>query len=161
MVGLDFYIPSTLEDEVEKLGYILERDERAKNFIDWRQEKENAVRSAVAGLERPKVRAMSLELEKMDAYVEARSYEREAKEKEKRGEYGAAIELWKRYAEVKERKGSYFFGYLWIFQRCTNLRQVRVMGGSGRIFCGGIEACRENRRVFSLGAHDESGMSDV
>ncbi len=108
MVGLDFYIPSTLEDEVEKLGYILERDERAKNFIDWRQEKENAVRSAVAGLERPKVRAMSLELEKMDAYVEARSYEREAKEKEKRGEYGAAIELWKRYAEVKERKGSYF-----------------------------------------------------
>jgi tetratricopeptide (TPR) repeat protein len=49
-----------------------------------------------------------------DAYVTARAYEREAREQEKRGNYEAAIEQWKRYAEVKESKGSYFlciFGY--------------------------------------------------
>jgi tetratricopeptide (TPR) repeat protein len=44
----------------------------------------------------------------MDAYVEARSYEREAREEEKKGSYEAAIALWKSYAELKESKGSYF-----------------------------------------------------
>lgn len=50
----------------------------------------------------------------MDAYLAARAYEREAREQEKRGNFEAAIELWKRYAQVKESKGSYFlctFGY--------------------------------------------------
>jgi tetratricopeptide (TPR) repeat protein len=57
----------------------------------------------------------------MDAYVEARSYEREAREKEKRGEYRAVIELWKRYARIKERKGSYFlsiYGYCNVARIC-------------------------------------------
>lgn len=55
VVGLDFYIPSTLEEEVEKLGYILERGDEAQDFIDWSREKEDAVRGAVEVLERPKV----------------------------------------------------------------------------------------------------------
>lgn len=55
VVGLDFYIPSTLTEEVETLGYILEREDEAQNFIDWRQQREDAVRSAVEGLEKPKV----------------------------------------------------------------------------------------------------------
>jgi iron complex transport system substrate-binding protein len=55
VAGLDLYIPATLKEEVEKLGYILEREDEARDFIDWRQKKEDAVRSAVAGLEKPKV----------------------------------------------------------------------------------------------------------
>ena len=55
VVGLDFYIPSTLKQEIEKLGYVLEREDEAQDFIDWRQQKEDAVRSAVVGLEKPKV----------------------------------------------------------------------------------------------------------
>ena len=55
VVGLDLYKPSTLEGEIIKLGYILERGDAAQRFIDWRQEKEESVRSAVGGLERPKV----------------------------------------------------------------------------------------------------------
>lgn len=43
-----------------------------------------------------------------DAYSEARSYERAAREEEKKGQYDAAIALWKNYAELKESKGSYF-----------------------------------------------------
>ena len=55
-----------------------------------------------------------MEEEKKDAYLKARSYEREAREEEKQGNYEAAIGLWKRYAKVKENKGSYFlciYGY--------------------------------------------------
>ncbi|RZN43466.1 MAG: ABC transporter substrate-binding protein [Methanophagales archaeon ANME-1-THS] len=55
VVGLDFYIPSSMEAEVEKLGYILDREAEARKFITWRQHKEDAVRRAVAGLERPRV----------------------------------------------------------------------------------------------------------
>ncbi len=49
-----------------------------------------------------------------DAYLEARSYEREAREEEKKGSYETAIALWRSYAELKESKGSYFlcmYGY--------------------------------------------------
>ncbi len=42
-----------------------------------------------------------MEEEKKDAYLKARSYEREAREEEKQGNYEAAIGLWKRYAKVK------------------------------------------------------------
>lgn len=55
VVGLDFYIPSSMETEVEKLGYILDRVDEARKFIAWRQQKEAAVQRAVAGLERTRV----------------------------------------------------------------------------------------------------------
>ncbi|MDI6886634.1 MAG: hypothetical protein QMD22_09940 [archaeon] len=66
------------------------------------------------------------ESKERDAYLEARSYEREARQKEKRGEYGAAIEQWKRYAKVKERKGRYFFsiyGYCNLARICDKCQQ--------------------------------------
>jgi iron complex transport system substrate-binding protein len=55
VTGLPLYTQSTIEEEIEELGYLLEREESAKEYIDWRQEKAEAVRSAVDGLERPKV----------------------------------------------------------------------------------------------------------
>jgi iron complex transport system substrate-binding protein len=55
VAGLLLYNPSIMEEEVEELGYLLEREEEANEYIDWRHEKEAAVRSAVDGLEKPKV----------------------------------------------------------------------------------------------------------
>ena len=57
---------------------------------------------------------MMEEEDAMDAYVEARSYERDARTAEKEGNNEAAVGLWQRYADLKERKGSYFlcmYGY--------------------------------------------------
>ena len=55
VVGLDFYKEETLGVEIVKLGYLLEREDEAQDFIDWRQEKIDKVKGAVDGLERPKV----------------------------------------------------------------------------------------------------------
>ena len=55
VVGLDLYKEETLDDEIVKLGYFLEREAEAQEFIHWRQEKIDIVKSAVDGLERPKV----------------------------------------------------------------------------------------------------------
>ncbi len=55
VVGLDLYREETLDAEIVKLGYLLEREEAAQDFIDWRQEKIATVKSAVDGLEKPKV----------------------------------------------------------------------------------------------------------
>ncbi len=62
----------------------------------------------------------------MDAYLEARSHEREAREKEKIGNYEAAIELWERYAKLKENKGSYFlciYGYFNVARICDRVQR--------------------------------------
>ncbi len=59
-----------------------------------------------------------------DAYVEARSYEREAREAEKRGDNEAALGLWLQYADLKERKGSYFlcmYGHFNVARICDTL----------------------------------------
>ena len=66
------------------------------------------------------------EEKEMDAYLEARSHEREAREEEKRGNYEAAIEGWKRYAEVKENKGSYFlciYGHFNVARICDKVQR--------------------------------------
>jgi len=55
VVGLDLYKSGTLEDEIIKLGYIIEREGKAQDFIDWSHEKEDTVRSVVDELEKPKV----------------------------------------------------------------------------------------------------------
>ena len=55
VVGLDLYKEETFDAEIVKLGYLLEREEEAQDFIDWRHEKIDIVKSAVDGLERPKV----------------------------------------------------------------------------------------------------------
>lgn len=62
----------------------------------------------------------------MDAYLEARSYEREAREEEKKGSYEDAIELWKRFAELKNSKGSYFlcmYGYFNAARICDTIKR--------------------------------------
>jgi tetratricopeptide (TPR) repeat protein len=66
------------------------------------------------------------EEKEMDAYLEARSHEREAREEEKGGNPEAAIELWKRYAEVKENKGSYFlciYGHFNVARICDKVQR--------------------------------------
>jgi iron complex transport system substrate-binding protein len=55
VVGRDLYKEETLDDEIVKLGYLLEREDEAQDFIDWRHEKIDMVRGAVDGLERPTV----------------------------------------------------------------------------------------------------------
>lgn len=69
---------------------------------------------------------MKAEGSEMDAYLEARSYEREAREEEKRGSYERAIALWRRYVEIKERKGSYFlcmYGYFNAARICDTIKR--------------------------------------
>jgi iron complex transport system substrate-binding protein len=55
VAGLPLYQLSTMEEEMEELGYLLEREDEAADYIAWRQAKEVAVRSAVDGLAKPKV----------------------------------------------------------------------------------------------------------
>lgn len=55
VLGLDLYKSDSIEDELIKLGYILEREEEAQDFVIWRSEKEYAVKNAVYGHKRPKV----------------------------------------------------------------------------------------------------------
>ena len=55
VLGLDLYKSETIEDELIKLGYIIEREDEAQDFVTWRHEKEDAVRNAVYGHKRPKV----------------------------------------------------------------------------------------------------------
>jgi len=55
VAGLLLYDLSIMEEEMEELGNLLEREDEAADYIAWRQEKEEAVISAVEGLERPKV----------------------------------------------------------------------------------------------------------
>ncbi|MBN1762376.1 MAG: ABC transporter substrate-binding protein [Methanomicrobia archaeon] len=55
VAGLPLYEQSKLEEEMEELGYLLEREDRAADYIAWRQDKEAAVRRAVDGLAKPKV----------------------------------------------------------------------------------------------------------
>jgi iron complex transport system substrate-binding protein len=55
VIGLDLYKGETLEDELIKLGYILEREDEVQDFINWYADKGEAVIRAVSGLDRPKV----------------------------------------------------------------------------------------------------------
>jgi iron complex transport system substrate-binding protein len=50
VVALDFYKQNTLREEVEKLGYILNKNDEAKNYNDWCEEKKEEVKNLVDGL---------------------------------------------------------------------------------------------------------------
>ena len=54
-IGLDFYKPENLTEEMEKLGAILGREEEARDYISWYEEKEADVEKAVGGSSMPKV----------------------------------------------------------------------------------------------------------
>jgi hypothetical protein len=61
-----------------------------------------------------------------DAYVEGRRYERAARAQERAGEHEAALASWISYAELKERKGSYFlsmYGYFNAARVCDTLKR--------------------------------------
>lgn len=55
IVAFDFYNQSTLKDELTKTGYILEKEDRARDFIDWYESREAEVIGAVSGLDSPRV----------------------------------------------------------------------------------------------------------
>lgn len=43
VIGLDFYRTNLVKSEVEKLGYILDKRDKAKEYIDWRENYENQI----------------------------------------------------------------------------------------------------------------------
>ena len=45
VIRLDFYKGSTIKEEVEKLGYLLDREENASRYIKWFEKYENLVKS--------------------------------------------------------------------------------------------------------------------
>jgi iron complex transport system substrate-binding protein len=55
VVGLDFYKPETVEEEITKLGAILGKEDKAREYLDWRNQKLSQVEDAVDGLVMPKV----------------------------------------------------------------------------------------------------------
>jgi len=54
-VGLDFYQPDNLSREMMVLGEILEKEEQARSYLDWREEKIQMIENAVSGLSSPTV----------------------------------------------------------------------------------------------------------
>lgn len=54
-VGLDFYQPENLSREITVLGEILGREEEARSYLDWREEKIAIIEDAVSGLSPPTV----------------------------------------------------------------------------------------------------------
>lgn len=54
-VGLDFYQPENLSREMTVLGEILEKEEEARSYLDWREEKIKIIEDAVSGLSPPTV----------------------------------------------------------------------------------------------------------
>ncbi len=49
-VGLDFYQPENLSREMTVLGEILEREEEARSYLEWREEKIRIIENAVSEL---------------------------------------------------------------------------------------------------------------
>ncbi len=47
VIRFDFYKGSTLKDEIEKLGYLLDKEENASKYIKWFEKYENLVKSRV------------------------------------------------------------------------------------------------------------------
>ena len=54
-VGLDFYQPENLSREMTVLGKILEKEDQARSYLDWREEKIQIIEDAVSDLSPPTV----------------------------------------------------------------------------------------------------------
>ena len=50
VVRLDFYKPSNMSEEVEKLGLILEREDEAAELVEWYEAKMDEIESVVSGI---------------------------------------------------------------------------------------------------------------
>ncbi len=55
VVGFDLYNAETLEEEIDTLGMILDRESEAESYNDWVSNKKAEVVEAVSDLDRPKV----------------------------------------------------------------------------------------------------------
>ena len=58
VIGLDFYRDYLLESEIEKLGYILDKNDEAWEYLDWRENYKSKIKEFVDGLtedEKPRV----------------------------------------------------------------------------------------------------------
>jgi len=54
-IGLDFYQPENMTAEMEKLGVILNKEAKARDYIDWYNEKNSDIMKAVGKTTMPKV----------------------------------------------------------------------------------------------------------
>ncbi|TDA33235.1 MAG: hypothetical protein DSO04_00980 [Hadesarchaea archaeon] len=77
-----------------------------------------------------------------DPYELSRELEARASEAERRGEVGTALELWREYAELKGKKGSYFLASY------GRYRESRLLEGEGRL----EEAARGYEEAAELAA---------
>lgn len=55
LIALDFTNPDNITDSMRKLGTILDKEDKANEFISWRKEKTSQIESAVEGLPEPTV----------------------------------------------------------------------------------------------------------
>jgi iron complex transport system substrate-binding protein len=55
VAGFSFYKEEKLDDEITKLGMILGKEDRALEYIAWKNSKKEAISDAVKGLDRPMV----------------------------------------------------------------------------------------------------------
>lgn len=55
IAGFSFYKEESLDEEITKLGMILEREEQAEVYIDWKNSKKQEISDAVSDLDRPLV----------------------------------------------------------------------------------------------------------
>jgi len=56
-VALDFYRPENMTREIEILGKIIDKEDSAKDYVDWYNEKISQINAAVEGENKPKVYA--------------------------------------------------------------------------------------------------------
>ena len=52
-IGLDFFYPENMTADMEKLGVILNREEEARDYINWYNEKTSDIKNAVKGTSMP------------------------------------------------------------------------------------------------------------
>jgi len=55
LIALDFTSPDNITDSMSKLGVILDKEDTANEFIQWREEEMSQIESAVKGLPVPAV----------------------------------------------------------------------------------------------------------
>lgn len=61
VIGLDFYRDNSIKSEVEKLGFILDKEDAANDYIQWREGYENIISNYVSGLSKDEMPTVYLE----------------------------------------------------------------------------------------------------
>ncbi len=55
VVALDFYKPDTMISDMETLGKVLDKEDKAADYVNWFNEMQSNVKQAVSGMDKPKV----------------------------------------------------------------------------------------------------------